>query len=463
MSDIYEYADFVQKDSKQPVCRVAYTLNNEQPVACTIIGEQPLFYMDYEEAVDDSHGVFDTSLVDTEFDAATFSYSDDDFFTEEDLHMLKNEMNNLKDQIKSYETFSSEFIESDNAVMERFQENIFSCIQKQPIIHTQKIKSVIEILAQSRLAQSYIDFAESNNVVISFSSQVEQAEYNRKSKTIFINPDQDEANLVLSLVAELRCHWQHANGALIDPLMFHPDQAILVNRAQTADLTIAIVRIAWELQLSGYKAGWERLENSSMADLARAFAREAFLDFRTINNGEAAAAVFEAWFLSERCRSQDKALIQNMLADTQGFVFGLDEVSKNVTPDLIAALGTMPYGKNYLSSHVETIINDAIFTNVRDRSNANFLWFIKFERTFHETEQALQSDKEQSAFDIHQDAQKNISNGTKNNEQTAILLSFPGNATGRAPTKKVGSKLNKPTTEIQTSADIVYLRRWSSE
>ena len=347
--------------------------------------------------------------------------------------------------------------------MERFQENIFSCIQKQPIIHTQKIKSVIEILAQSRLAQSYIDFAESNNVVISFSSQVEQAEYNRKSKTIFINPDQDEANLVLSLVAELRCHWQHANGALIDPLMFHPDQAILVNRAQTADLTIAIVRIAWELQLSGYKAGWERLENSSMADLARAFAREAFLDFRTINNGEAAAAVFEAWFLSERCRSQDKALIQNMLADTQGFVFGLDEVSKNVTPDLIAALGTMPYGKNYLSSHVETIINDAIFTNVRDRSNANFLWFIKFERTFHETEQALQSDKEQSAFDIHQDAQKNISNGTKNNEQTAILLSFPGNATGRAPTKKVGSKLNKPTTEIQTSADIVYLRRWSSE
>lgn len=463
MSDIYEYADFAQKNSKQPVCRVAYTLNNEQPVACTIIGEQPLFYMDYEEATDDGHGVFDTSLVDTEFDAAAFSYADDDFFTEEDLHILKDEINNLKDQIKSYETFSSEFVEADDAAIERFKENVVSCTQEQPIAQADKIESVIEILAQSRLAQSYIDFAASNNVVMAFSSQVEQAEYNRKSKTIFINPDQDEANLVLSLAAELRCHWQHTNGALIDPLMFHPDQAILVNRSQAADLTIAIVRIAWELQLSGYKVAWERLENSPMADLARAFAREAFLDFRTINNGEAAAAVFEAWFLSERCRSQDKALIQNMLADSQGFVFGLDEASKNVTPDLIAALGTMPYGKNYLASHVETIMNDAIFTDVRDRSNANFLWFIKFERTFQETEQTLQSDGEQSVSDIHQDAQKNTSNGTENNEQTATLLSFPGNAPGRAPTKKAGSKLSKRSTNIETSADIVYLRRWSSE
>ena len=73
------------------------------------------------------------------------------------------------------------------------------------------------------------------------------------------------------------------NGTLIDPLTFHPDQAILVNRAQIADLTAGMVRVAWELQLAGEKDMWTRLENSPLQDLARAFAREAYIDFRTIN------------------------------------------------------------------------------------------------------------------------------------------------------------------------------------
>ncbi|HRQ61581.1 MAG TPA: hypothetical protein PLO23_08755, partial [Alphaproteobacteria bacterium] len=121
------------------------------------------------------------------------------------------------------------------------------------------------------------------------------------------------------------------------------------------------------------------------------FAREAFLDFRTINNGVACAAVFESWFLSERCQIQDKRLIQQMLADHQGYVFDLDKVSKGLTPEIIAALGSLPFGKNYLAVHAGTILSDPIFTDVRDRSNANFLWFIKFERSFRETEQVLQT------------------------------------------------------------------------
>ena len=34
-------------------CRVAYTINNTQPVISTIIGDQPLFYMDFDYSYED--------------------------------------------------------------------------------------------------------------------------------------------------------------------------------------------------------------------------------------------------------------------------------------------------------------------------------------------------------------------------------------------------------------------------
>ena len=81
-----------------------------------------------------------------------------------------------------------------------------------------------------------------------------------------------------------------------------------------------------------------------------------------------------------------------MLADHEGQVFDVENVHTAITPAFIAALGEMPFGKNYLAKHADTVISDPIFTEVRDRSNANFLWFIKFERTFRETERDLQSE-----------------------------------------------------------------------
>jgi hypothetical protein len=48
------------------------------------------------------------------------------------------------------------------------------------------------------------------------------------------------------------------------------------------------------------------------------------------------------------------------------------------------------------------IMNDPVFTDVRDRSNANFLWFIKFERSFMETERELQSSSQNQKSDVHQ-------------------------------------------------------------
>jgi hypothetical protein len=64
------------------------------------------------------------------------------------------------------------------------------------------------------------------------------------------------------------------------------------------------------------------------------------------------------------------------------------------------ALGEQPFGKNYLAPYAQMIIEDPVFTEVRDRSNANFLWFIKFERSFRETEQALQSEEGTDGEDV---------------------------------------------------------------
>jgi hypothetical protein len=249
----------------------------------------------------------------------------------------------------------------------------------------------------------------------------------------------DETDLALLMMRELRRMWQHKNGALINPLTFHPDQAILIHRAQKADLAVAMVRGAWDLQLSGEKGPWNRLETSALEDLARAMAREAYLDFRTLNNGAAAAAVFEAWFMSERCRLEDRALIQVMLSDYQGYVFENEQASLSITNDLLVALGSQPLGKNYLAPVMNTVLSDPLFTEIRDRSNANFLWFIKFERSFREAEQDLQTHSVSSAPE-NPSVRFNENNTDGDNAASSTIVPLPGRA-GRASHKRGDSKI----------------------
>ena len=331
-----------------PRVRMAYSLNNRQPVRCTIVSDQPLFYMDME-------GDFEEN----------------------------NEAVCLTDKIAaplSAQHLAALF-EQDAAVTAQRDE---SCAAKADSEF--EVALLTRTLEHSRLAAEFMDLHAKHGGVFLFNDQVEGAFYDRSTGHIHLNPNLPRAERALMAARELRRVWQHRNGALIDPLNFHPDQAILINRSQVADLATSMVRIAWELQLSGQKDMWSRLESSSMADLARAFSREAFVDFRTIGNGAANCAVFEAWFLSERCSHEDRGLIQQMLADYQNHAFDDDAMSKSVSADLIRALGSMPFGRNYLAPYIQTITGDALFTDVRDRSNANFLWFIKFERTFKQAE-----------------------------------------------------------------------------
>ncbi len=462
MSDISEI-DFQTKTKSTGVCRVAYTLNNRQPVSCTIIGQEPLFYMDYHIEDEGEEALFDAA----------------------ELGILENEIQTLQREIEHFDRFAAEFSQAPEQRFDEFLEDSAAITKKRANGkaikgETGDIAEVKTVLEQSRIGRAYLDFAAEHKVELCLSGQVADAYYDRDSGTILVNGELNFTDQVLLAARELRRHWQHRKGALIQPMLFHPDNAILVNRAQVADLVVSMIRIAWELQLGGEKRIWERIENSSMGDLGRAFAREAFNDFRTINNGQASASVFEAWFLSERCQSEDKKLIKQMLADYKGYMFDLEEAKTSITPTLIAALGEMPFGKNYLAAHTMTIMEDPIFTDVRDRSNANFLWFIKFERSFRETEQELQPGLDALAGDTRhlssQDKNQDEHNATRKTDipvfggSAEIISLFPdapadaesGDKSGKSG-KRLSSKSKIKRNQSKASADIVYLRRWSGE
>ncbi|MFP4313074.1 MAG: DUF6782 family putative metallopeptidase [Alphaproteobacteria bacterium] len=436
-------------------CRVAYTLNNGQPVACTIIGDQPMFYMDFEE-----------------------DYEEESFFDAEELAVLEREVSKLKKEIDDFERFAQSFEDAEDKKIYDLFENANTLCSSDTTTDFNDInkaslkQNLIQILSKSRIGKEYLDIAAHYNIDIKISTQIENAFYDRKSGEILINPAHDFESSVLLLTRELRRHWQHRQGALVNPLFFQPDNAILINRIQTADLTTSIIRVAWELQLSGYKKIWERVENSSMADLARAFAHEAFMDFRTINNGIASTAAFEAWFLSERCKIEDKELIQHMLSDYQGYVFDGTKETQSLTAELIAALGTMPFGKNYLAMHAPTIMNDPIFTDVRDRSNANFLWFIKFERSFRETEQGLQKGNPSSNHSPHSGLSPNRFTGDSDAlAQTGQIISFKPQQNNAAKQTDKGLldaentiiSQQKTRGNFTSDENIVHLRHWQSD
>jgi len=391
------------------VCGVSYTLDDEQPVICTHIGDQPLYYMD-EEIIEDEEDTLDL----------------------EELGLMADEIRALKQEIAGFEVNVVHVPEETMQRHTEFAENIDSItggasFELDEQEQGARLAEIIDVLGRSRLGAAYLNMAEKHDVDITLSAQVENAFYDRRAETILVYPHMDMQDQVLLLARELRRHWQHRMGALIHPLTFRPEHAILVNRAQEADRVVSMIRIAWELQLANYKDVWERVENSPLSDLARSFAREAFMDFRTINNGEAAAGVFESWFLSERCRYYDRVIIQAMLSDHQGYVFDNDQASSNVTLDLISKLGEMPFGKNYLAQHAAIIVDDPIFVEVRDRSNANFLWFIKFERSFKEAESDLCLDTKLSTgnddpLDVGSDTQGELHGLSQ--KQSADIIQF---------------------------------------
>ena len=358
--------------------RTAYTLNNMQPVRSTFIGAEPLFYMDLDIDEDDEEIIEEDYL----FEDALSTY-------------LEDQLNQVAGSIRDYDDFAADFAQSPEDRLQEFYEdmaNITADPQQPETANSESAGRLLARMSGSKLAGALIMTARDYNTRIQLTNHVSQGLYDRETNTIAIRADMQPAMQLMILGRELRRMWQHRAGALVDPLLFHPDDAVIVARLQQADLAAAQVRMAWELHLTGDDSAWEIVENSTLHDMGRAVAREARSDFRNLANGRATASALEVWFISERCRACDRALIQHMLADHQNKVFGQDRgLSRQISAELIAALGTMPYGKNYLAALAGQLMSDPVFTDVRDRSNANFLWFIKFEQSYRDTERELHS------------------------------------------------------------------------
>lgn len=358
----------------QEGCRFAYTLNYSQPVRCTWISDQPLFYSDSDEIFDEDQ------------------LSDDPI-----LMALERDIADLREKTVAYDRMASDFVQSEDDKLRLFAEDADFVTAPRSAPSVDQQPAFLGLLEESRYAAQMLGVARLNGVALRLSNQVMDASYDFDGKVILVREDLNLPDQALLAVRELRRMYQKSRGAGIHPLALHPDYAVIVNRAQIADLAVGMIRAAWEMQLMGHKSVWERIENSPMADLGRSFAREAMADFRSIQDGTAARVTFESWFLSERCRRADRLLIQQMLADYQGYSFSdHPETSRVIALELLKVLGDMPFGQNYTASVAAQILIDPVFTDVRDRSNANFLWFIKFERSFVASERQLRVEQEKA-------------------------------------------------------------------
>ena len=303
-------------------------------------------------------------------------------------------------------------------------------------------------MGKSRFASSLCEFAKTNNIKFVSSELVESVEYNRSENIILYQPALSEMRMLKGLCLSLRQAWQNYSGALLQPVSLYPDHAVFVHRAQKADLSVSLVRIAWELELAGYTKLWDELEGGSFRDLTHSYAREAVTDFRTLNNGQAALSAFESWFLSDRSKACDQKLIQRMLSDYSGHQFEDEEMSQMIMINLVKALGEMPYGKNYLSQHIPQILTDPIFTEVRERSAANFLWFIKFEKTFNEMERTLQNEGSLPAGTFSSRYHSDQEQDHESKFQTGYVIPFPLNSSSK-------ERRNAGCSQASGSAEII--------
>lgn len=245
---------------------------------------------------------------------------------------------------------------------------------------------LLGILEKSRTAQALYEGANKPKIV--YDPQSFCAQYYPDAHVITLHPHKSCAELTHLLVRELRRAWHKEQGTLCNPLHYEPDSAILINRAQTADAFMMAVRVSWELKLAEAPEAWDYLIRSPAGDVGRMFEQHARSDFRTLNNGVAARAAYDKWFEDSRTKVLDKKIIHQMLLDEASYI-SADSRLKKVDPSQFMRLGDQPQGWNYLSTPGFKPAMDRQYAAVEDRSNANFLWFVKFERSFQEKERQM--------------------------------------------------------------------------
>lgn len=401
--------EFVYNGPKQS--HVSCYVGDYNPLAhCNIVGTQPLFYMN------DGADIEDEFLDDVDF--------------------LETISQRIESYDKSYNALTNSDVQPTEGVFDQF----FNQTQTKTIA----IDDIKNMAEKSALFAEYMDYMAKYNIVITADETVNNTQYNRSLQTIGFNPYGSLERVIMGLAQSMRQAFLHKNGALINALRFQPEDAVLVNRLQQADYKIATIEIAWELRLSGYSKMWNMMMDGADRDLCMSYGVESMSNFRSLKNGMAARSAFEKWFISGRCKTLDRSIIQVMLGNKIDLIFNDADTSRLVAMDLIAKIGERPSGRNYLSTIVTQIMSDSMYTDVRDRSSANFLWFITFEKKMNELEQELQGELQQ---DENSGTTSDHSKGNLANANGATIEQFPD---------RTGQK-NAQDTQQNTEGALFYL------
>jgi len=337
---------------------------------CNMIGDQPLFY------IEDSAEEDDFLMIEGDVDASMMLPADEEFITK------------MRAKLESYDKTAKALSVSEIQTPEQRFDSVFAKSESK----TNSMKSILDYGQKSAVFKSYLDFIIDTKIEIEFATDVQTSSYNRTTSKILLNPLLDQFSACSALIKSMRMAWNHKQGVLVNPLSFQPEEAILVHRILNADMDVTKISFLWDLKLAGDEHAWMNAMTGADYDLCSAYAMEAMTDFRSIKGGLAPRATFEKWFLSARCKNFDREIIQTMMGGHTDMDIDNVDASRVIAMDVIAGLGNRPDGKNYIAPIVAQVMNDALFTEVRDRSNANFLWFVTFERRMNELEQELQDD-----------------------------------------------------------------------
>lgn len=369
-----------------------------QTAICNAIGDQPLFYLD--------------------------DYTDDDLFLdllpEGMMESMETKLHTYDKAIKSLSTHKTQSTETQ-----------FDQIIKQSRYSIVSIADIVAYGMQSGLFQDYYNNLTEQGLSVISSDITQNTDYDKDLNIITINTNLGLLNGSIALFRMMRTAWHYHQGILINPLVFQPEEAVLINRLFAADLDVMETAFLWDLKLAGCHDAWNIAMGSADYDLHIAYAIEAMSDFRTIKGGLAARATFEKWFISDRCKNHDRDIIQIMLGNHTAYKIEAETTSRHVAQDIIRRLGDQPRGKNYLAALIPNLMTDSLYTDVRDRSNANFLWFVSFERRMSDMEQELQLSDEasQTGFTSTKDNVYELptydgSNTTEKTENTVATLFF---------------------------------------
>ncbi|MCP4354582.1 MAG: hypothetical protein GY793_02890, partial [Proteobacteria bacterium] len=151
--------------------------------------------------------------------------------------------------------------------------------------------------------------------------------------------------------------------------------------------------------------------------MTRSFEVTAQKDFRSLNSGEASRYAYDKFFNDNSSKIFDKKIIHQMLLDDKGYMKN-PEKKPAADMELFSKLGSMPNSSNYLMSGSKDLPNEETYSKVEDRSNANFLWFIKFERSFQEKEIEMVKQTAQSSAEIVDFAA--ILHGQRNDDENRV-------------------------------------------